>query len=48
MLLEEFWYGNLMPQEQCIVHKHEIDELLLLTDKNLTKLSRVCHFVTKM
>ena len=28
-----------MPQEQCIVHKHEIDELLMLTDKNLTKLS---------
>lgn len=39
MLLEEFWYGNIMPQEQCIVHKHEIDELLMLTDKNLTKLS---------
>lgn len=39
MLLEEFWYGNIMPQEQCIVHKHEIDELLLLTDRNLTKLS---------
>ena len=39
MVLEEFWYGNITPQEQYVIHNPEIDELLLLTDKNLTKLS---------
>ena len=39
MVLEEFWYGNIMPQEQCAIHNPEIDNLLLLTDKNLKKLS---------
>ena len=38
-LLEEFWYGNVTPQEQCINHHPEVDELLRLADKNLTKLS---------
>ena len=28
-----------MPQEQCVIHNPEIDNLLLLTDKNLKKLS---------
>ena len=39
MLLEEFWYGNVMTQEQYINHRPEIDELLLLTQRNLAQLS---------
>ena len=39
MLLEEFWYGNIIPQEQHVSHRPEIDELLLLTQRNLTQLS---------
>ena len=39
MILEEFWYGNVLPQEQYAIHHPEIDELQLLTNKNLTKLS---------
>ena len=38
-LLEEFWYGNVTPQEQYTNHHPEVDELLRLADKNLTKLS---------
>lgn len=38
-LLEEFWYGNVTPQEQYTNHHPEVGELLRLADKNLTKLS---------
>ncbi|MBQ7572722.1 MAG: hypothetical protein IJT23_00510 [Clostridia bacterium] len=38
-LLDELWYGNVTPQEQYTNHHPEVDELLRLADKNLTKLS---------
>ena len=38
-LLEEFWHGNVTPQEQYTNHHPDVDELLRLADKNLTKLS---------
>lgn len=39
MLLEEFWYGNVLPQEQYIIHHPEIDKLQLLIERKLTKLT---------
>ena len=46
-LLEEFWYGNVTPQEQYTNHHPEVDELLRLADKNLTKLSDTCFIHTR-
>ena len=33
-LLEEFWYGNIFPQEQYATQHPDIKPLLRLTDKN--------------
>ena len=33
-LLEEFWYGNILPQEQYAAQHPDIKPLLRLTEKN--------------
>lgn len=33
-ILEEFWYGNIIPQEQSIEKNREIKELLKLMGRN--------------
>ena len=38
-LLEEFWYGNIFPQEQYAAQHPDIKPLLRLTDKNRTSLT---------
>jgi len=38
-LLEEFWYGNIFPQEQYVAQHPDIKPLLRLTDKNRTSLT---------
>ena len=38
-LLEEFWYGNIFPQEQYAAQHPDIKPLLRLMDKNRTSLS---------
>lgn len=38
-LLEEFWYGNIFPQEQYASQHPDIKPLLRLADKNRTSLS---------
>ena len=36
-LLEEFWYGNIFPQEQYAAQHPDIKPLLRLVEKNKTK-----------
>jgi hypothetical protein len=38
-LLEEFWYGNVFPQEQYAAQHPDIKPLLRLADKNRTSLT---------
>ena len=38
-LLEEFWYGNIFPQEQYAAQHPDIKTLLRLADKNRTSLT---------
>ena len=38
-LLEEFWYGNIFPQEQYAAQHPDLKPLLRLTDKNRTSLT---------
>lgn len=38
-LLEEFWYGNIFPQEQYAAQHPDIKPLLRLVEKNKTHLS---------
>ena len=38
-LLEEFWYGNIFPQEQYAAQHPDIKPLLQLADKNRTSLT---------
>lgn len=38
-LLEEFWYGNIFPQEQYAAQHPDIKSLLQLIDKNRTNLT---------
>ena len=38
-LLEEFWYGNIFPQEQYTAQHPDIKPLLRLTEKNRTSLT---------
>ncbi len=38
-LLEEFWFGNVYPQEQYTNRHPDVKELLRLMDKNRTKLT---------
>lgn len=38
-LLEEFWYGNIFPQEQYAAQHPDIKPLLRLVEKNKTNLS---------
>ncbi len=38
-LLEEFWYGNIFPQEQYAAQHPDIKPLLRLTEKNRTSLA---------
>ena len=38
-LLEEFWYGNIFPQEQYAAQHTDIKPLLRLADKNRTSLT---------
>lgn len=40
-LLEEFWYGNIFPQEQYVAQHPDIKSLLRLMDKNRTKLTEI-------
>ena len=38
-LLEEFWYGNVLPQEQCTNHHPDVKELIRLMEKNRLNLT---------
>ena len=38
-LLEEFWYGNIFPQEQYFAHHPDIKPLLRLVEKNRSSLT---------
>ena len=38
-LLEEFWYGNIFPQEQYAAQHPDIKPLIRLTEKNRTSLA---------
>ena len=38
-LLEEFWYGNIFPQEQYTAQHPDIKPLLRLVEKNKTSLA---------
>ena len=38
-LLEEFWYGNIFPQEQYVAQHPYIKPLLRLVEKNKTSLA---------
>lgn len=40
-LLEDFWYGNIIPHEQSYQCTDEIQKLLSLIDKNREKLCEV-------
>lgn len=37
-ILEEFWYGNIVPREQCAEKSHEVKELLQLIERNRNRL----------
>ncbi|MBQ1186702.1 MAG: hypothetical protein IIX54_03335 [Clostridia bacterium] len=39
--LDELWYGNLCPFEQCTDNNIDIEKLTLLLEKNMNKLSDV-------
>lgn len=37
-ILEEFWYGNIAPQEQCAKKSYEVKELFQLIERNRNRL----------
>lgn len=47
ILLEEFWYGNVLPHEQCINHNTDMKEVLRIMEKNRLNLSETLTEVQK-